>query len=72
MTNRYKIVFLMFLAAAILAVIFLPGSDYFASPEDPGTETGQDPFAPTEEPFRAFVEARRAGTPIVLEFYARW
>ncbi|MDW7730520.1 MAG: hypothetical protein SCJ94_11040 [Bacillota bacterium] len=72
MSLKYKLFILTVLAAAVLAVLFLPGSTLIS-----GTETVSDgslpgEFHPDDEPYRIFIEARQAGKPIFLEFYARW
>lgn len=42
--------------------------------EDAAGEQGKEDieFSTTDEPYRAYIEAREKGKPIVLEFYARW
>jgi thiol:disulfide interchange protein len=69
---KYKLFILAVVAAAILAVLFLPGSALFSGVETVSDETVPDQFSPADEPYRMFIEARQAGKPVFLEFYARW
>lgn len=86
MTAKYRLAVLMVVVVAVVLIIF--SGDLFlaqTSPEeekDPaeaGTDDLHEPqavavmeFRTTEDPFMAFVSARRQKQPIVLEFYARW
>lgn len=42
--------------------------------EDAAGEQGKEDieFSTTDEPYRAYIEARENGKPIVLELYAHW
>lgn len=72
MSKKHRLIFLTVIIAAVAAVLVLPGSIPSADRvDDEMAEPVLEEFAPDEEPFRAFIEARQARMPIVLEFYAR-
>ncbi len=71
MINKYKLIALLVIIAAVLAVLYLPDSDRTAA-EDATGGTTAEVFSPNEEPYRDFIEARQANKPIFLEFYARY
>lgn len=72
MSAKHRIIILAVIIAAVAVILILPGS--IPSADRVSEETAEpvlEDFAPDEEPFRAFIEARQARKPIVLEFYAR-
>lgn len=72
MSTKHRIIILAVIIAAVAAILVLPGSTPSADRvDDEVAEPVLEEFAPDEEPFRAFIEARQARQPIVLEFYAR-
>ncbi len=72
MTIKYRIIILAVIITAVAAIMVLPGSIPSADQvSEDMVEPVLEKFAPDEEPFRAFVEARQARKPIVLEFYSR-
>ena len=72
MSKKHRLLVLAVIITAVVAILVLPGSIPSADRGDDETaEPVLEEFAPDEEPFRAFIEARQARRPIVLEFYAR-
>ncbi len=72
MSTKHRLIILAVIIAAVAAILVLPGSIPSADRvDDEAAEPFLEEFAPDEEPFRAFIEARQARMPIVLEFYAR-
>jgi len=69
--HKYKIVVLLVIIAAVLAVLYLPGNEK-AVEDVPVGDSLEVTSSPNEEPFRDFIEARQAGKPIFLEFYSRF
>ncbi len=72
MSKKHRLLVLAIILAAVAAILVLPGAIPSADRvDDEAAEPVLEEFAPDEEPFRAFIEARQARKPIVLEFYAR-
>jgi len=72
LSKKLKLLILAVIITAVAAILILPGSAPLADRVDDETaEPVLEEFAPAEEPFKAFIEARQARKPIVLEFYAR-
>jgi hypothetical protein len=72
LSKKNRLIILAVIITAVAAILVLPGSIPSADRvEDETAEPVLEEFAPDEEPFRAFIEARQARKPIVLEFYAR-
>ena len=87
MNLKYKLTVLAVIALAIITILLISNRVIFSPvPENQLEETGLNTdvnvtqnketagaeFAPTADPYEAFIEARRDGKPIVLKFYARW
>ncbi len=74
MSSKYKLTVIALVIVAAAAVIILTNQDPVSN-DEVGTgqiaEEGQE-FAPATDPYQAYLDARDAGRPIVLEFYARW
>ncbi len=72
LSKKLRLLILAVIITAVALILILPGSMPLADRVDQeAVEPVLEEFAPDEEPFRAFVEARQARKPIVLEFYAR-
>lgn len=78
MSNKYKVIILLVIGAAVLGALFLPGLDWVSrsGEEDSAAkdtaEVSLEVFAPTNDSFMEYTQARADGKPIVLKFYARW
>jgi thiol:disulfide interchange protein len=78
MANKYKAIILALIGAAVLGALFLPGLDWISRSGEEGNtaedaaEVSLEAFAPTNNSFMEYNQARADGKPIVLEFYARW
>ena len=78
MSNKYKVIVLLVIGAAVMGALFLPGLDWISrSGEEEITaensaEASLEVFAPTNDSFMDYTRALADGKPIVLEFYARW
>lgn len=78
MPNKYKVIIVLVIGAAVLGALFLPGLDWISRSVEEGNaaedaaEVSQETFAPTNDSFMEYTQARADGKPIVLEFYARW
>ncbi len=85
--NKYRLAALAVVALAVIGVIYFTGPGLFPGEEreqggiegavgnngPAGVETDRDGgFKPADDPHASFVEARSAGLPVVLKFYARW
>jgi hypothetical protein len=72
LSKKFRLLILAVIITAVALILLLPGSVPLADQADgEAAEPALEDFAPDQEPFRAFVEARQARKPIVLEFYAR-
>jgi hypothetical protein len=72
LSKKNRLIILTVIIAVVAVILILPGS--IPSADRVSEETAEpvlEEFAPDEEPFRVFIEARQARKPIVLEFYAR-
>ena len=72
MPKQYKWITLMVVMVAVLAVLGLSNLDYFTSDEAEPADPTEEYFTATDQPYRAYEEARAEGRPIFLEFYADW
>ncbi len=86
MSLKYKAVVLATVMVAIAAVLFLTNQDPVPKGEVESDQIAanlngyklevaslaDDDFKPADDPYQAYTDARQAGKPIVLEFYARW
>ncbi len=78
MSNKYKVIILLVIGAAVLGALFLPGLDWVSqsgeesSAAEDAAEASLESFAPTNDSFMEYTQARADGKPIVLKFYARW
>ncbi len=78
MSNKVKVIIVLVIGAAVLGALFLPGLDWFSrsgeedSATDVAAEVSLEAFAPTNDSFMGYTQARADGKPIVLKFYARW
>lgn len=72
MSAKYKYFILLVVVAAVMAVLFLPGSELFSGVETVTGEPDPGDFVPDDKPYTAFTEAVQEQKPVVLEFYARW
>ena len=78
MSNKYKVIIVLVIGATVLGALFLPGLDWISrSGEEVNTaedaaEVSLEAFAPTNDSFMEYTQARADGKPIVLKFYARW
>ncbi len=78
MSSKYKVIIVLVIGAAVLGALFLPGLDWVSrsgeevnNAED-AAEFSLEAFAPTNDSFVEYTQARADGKPIVLKFYARW
>ncbi len=81
LNQKYRLIVLAVVVIAVVAVLLISSQTLFSPAgekqiENEGSvkveETAGAEFEPTGDPYAAYVEARRDGKPIVLEFYARW
>jgi thiol:disulfide interchange protein len=78
MANKYKAIIIVLIGAAVLGALFLPGLDQILQSDEVGQgnedadEVALETFSPTSDSFMEYTQARAAGKPILLEFYARW
>lgn len=78
MSNKYKVIILLVIGAAVLGALFLPGLNWTSLSGEEGSavedaaEVSLEAFAPTNDSFMEYTQARADGKPIVLKFYARW
>lgn len=86
MLQKYKLTVLSLVIVAVAAIFIVTNHDLFSGSEvekeqvSAGEssvdheESGEkdDQFKPAADPYRAYLDARDAGKPVVLEFYARW
>jgi len=83
---KYKLTAIALVIVAAAAVLIITNQDMLSSgavetEQIAVSETGDDleevsgvdeEFKPATDPYQAYLDAREAGSPIVLEFYARW
>lgn len=72
MSSKYKLVIAALVGLAVLAVFLIPSLGLFAPGEDGETGLVDEQFKPTEDPYAVYQQALAEGSPIVIEFYARW
>jgi len=78
LSNRYKLIILTIIGAAVIAVLLLPSLDWFSAAgwEDSKTSessiNAREEFTPAADPYMEYVQARVDEKPIVLEFYANY
>ncbi len=86
MSLNYKLTVIGLVIVAVAAVLTLTNQDMLSNgavetEQIAAGETGDDleevsgvdeEFKPANDPYQAYLDARDAGSPIVLEFYARW
>ncbi len=72
MSAKYKYLILIVVVAAVMTVLFLPGSELISDVQTVTDEPDPENFVPDDRPYTAYTEAIQAQRPIVLEFYARW
>jgi len=67
---KYKLLILLIVVAAAAVIVF-PGIKPGDEP-DGGSSVEVGDYSDHDNPYRYYLEARQAGKPLVLEFYARW
>ncbi|MDZ4132373.1 MAG: hypothetical protein U1E11_04480, partial [Dethiobacteria bacterium] len=78
MSFKFKVIIVMVIGAAILGALLLPGMDWVSrsgeesNAAEDAVEVSLEAFAPTNNSFMEYTQARADGKPIVLKFYARW
>ncbi len=72
MSSKYKLVIAALVGLAVLAVFLIPSLGLFAPAEDEEKVLADEQFKPTEDPYAVYQQAMAEGSPIVIEFYARW
>ena len=86
MLPKYKLIVLALVIALAATVLILTNQNLLSSGEaEPDQITADDSnaeleekvglddeFKPAADPYQAYLDARDAGKPVVLEFYARW
>ena len=86
MPLKYKLTILALVVSLAAAVLILTNQDTELTDEIEiehmaieNNSTSQEEmadideeFKPAADPYQAYLDARDAGSPIVLEFYARW
>ncbi len=72
MNRKYKLTVLAIVALAVISVLLISNQVIFSPSEEDQAGIIDAEFTPTADPYAAYLEARQAEKPIVLEFYARW
>lgn len=72
LSKKYKLFTLIIVSVAIAAVLVASNLEMFLGEDEGSAETVAEEFAPTDDPYTAFVEALEDQKPVVVEFYARW